>query len=32
MHNDQSQTGLPDDISGRKDRQPVVKMTCLLQR
>ena len=31
-HNDLSQTGLPADIFGRKDRQIVVKMTYLLQR
>ena len=32
VYNDQSQTGLPADIFGRKDRQLVVKMTYLLQR
>ena len=32
VYNDQSQTGLPADIFGRKDRQLVVKATYLLQR
>ncbi|MCC7178473.1 MAG: hypothetical protein IT177_08790 [Acidobacteria bacterium] len=32
VYNDLSQTGLPADIFGRKDRQLVVKMTYLLQR
>jgi hypothetical protein len=32
VYNDLSQTGLPADIFGRKDRQFVVKMTYLLQR
>ena len=32
VYNDQSQTGLPADIFGRKDRQFVVKATYLLQR
>jgi hypothetical protein len=32
VYNDTSQTGLPADIFGRKDRQLVVKMTYLLQR
>jgi hypothetical protein len=32
VYNDQSQTGLPVDIFGRKDRQLVVKATYLLQR
>jgi hypothetical protein len=32
VYNDQSQTGLPADIFGRKDRQIVVKATYLLQR
>ena len=32
VFNDLSQTGLPADIFGRKDRQLVVKMTYLLQR
>ena len=32
VYNDLSQTGLPADIFGKKDRQLVVKMTYLLQR
>jgi len=32
VYNDLSQTGLPADIFGRKDRQLVVKATYLLQR
>ncbi len=32
VYNDQSQTGLPVDVFGRKDRQLVVKATYLLQR
>jgi hypothetical protein len=32
VYNDLSQTGLPADIFGRRDRQLVVKMTYLLQR
>lgn len=32
VYNDTSQTGLPADIFGRKDRQLVVKATYLLQR
>ena len=32
VYNDLSQTGLPADIFGKKDRQFVVKMTYLLQR
>ena len=32
VYNDLSQTGLPADIFGRKDRQVVVKATYLLQR
>ncbi|MBY0492707.1 MAG: hypothetical protein K2Y23_00710 [Cyanobacteria bacterium] len=32
VYNDLSQTGLPADIFGRKDRQFVVKATYLLQR
>ena len=32
VYNDQSQTGLPADLFGRKDRQLVVKATYLLQR
>jgi len=32
VYNDLSQTGLPADVFGRKDRQFVVKMTYLLQR
>ncbi len=32
VYNDQSQTGLPADIFGRKDRQLVIKATYLLQR
>jgi hypothetical protein len=32
VYNDQSQTGLPADIFGKKDRQLVVKATYLLQR
>jgi hypothetical protein len=32
VYNDQSQTGLPADIFGRKDRQLLVKATYLLQR
>lgn len=32
VYNDLSQTGLPADIFGKKDRQLVVKATYLLQR
>jgi hypothetical protein len=32
VYNDLSQTGLPADVFGRKDRQVVLKMTYLLQR
>jgi hypothetical protein len=32
VYNDQSQTGLPADVFGRKDRQLVVKATYLLQK
>jgi hypothetical protein len=32
VYNDQSQTGLPAGVFGRKDRQLVVKVTYLLQR
>ena len=32
VYNDTTQTGLPADIFGKKDRQLVVKMTYLLQR